>query len=850
MYEKWGFFIMKNKKAIIILSVLILFTLIGCVSANDINTTEVSTSDIDDVTSTNNVDLNDNKYTNDFDESSYSDNSEILSTSSDENLSLQDDFDNNNKEDVLGNSDYNSNKELLSSLNSEILTNNNDGDILGAEGSITVTSMTTTNVTFDYYVQILLSDPSKFRLVIYNDYLNDKAMVIRSTNYIKTGNNRYVFQGSATGYGTFTPGVKYTFRTTTDYDSLSASAEYTCPKATPTVSFTDSSITYGGINQIVSGTVKYGSTNVDSGSITIKYNGNTIGSGTVSNGVIDATITSSTFASPRTTSYDITVEYGGNSNYGTSSGTGKITVNKITPAISMGSQSVYYGQINMPTLSGTVYSTSGNYYSGTVDLYIDNNLVKSGISVSNDGSWSYTLNSLPNLNPGSYDVKIVYSGSSYVDGKTEIKSDIYTVLQNEPTLTVGTYSIYYGQLDTIMVSGSVVASNVANAFAGNINVTIGTESYNDITVNDDGSWSFTVSSTLFNPETYDIKMEYSGNDYCKNKTMASIGAYVVNQNDPDISAGQNIISYGQANNVIIDGTIRNSNIGNVYEGTANITIGSTTWNNIVVDSDGSWSLPGFNSTKYVPNTYNITVVYGGNNYVKSKSVQQAGTLTVNKGMLFVMATNTGNIDFGNSEIVSVTVMNYARIPIENISVKLTGDGIQDYLINTTNTEGKLTFTVSGLNRGQYNNWELEISGNEYYEDYLLAYPISTFYVQSPLNVLITAISPNNITFPEEIIVNGFTDADQIPHGNVSLTIGGKTYTGFFDSNGNFTASLIGVKPGTYNNVTAKYNPTVDEFYYRGVEGTVSLINICRRLYLNQSMLILILIRVMQLLLAG
>ena len=274
--------------------------------------------------------------------------------------------------------------------------------------------------------------------------------------------------------------------------------------------------------------------------------------------------------------------------------------------------------------------------------------------------------------------------------------------------------------------------------------------------------------------------------------------------------------------MIISGTIRNPNVSNVYGGAANITIGNTTWNDVVVNDDGSWTVPGFSSLLYTPGTYNIGVVYSGNDYTMAKTAENAGTLTVNKGMLFVMATNTGNIDFGDSEIVTVSVMNYARIPIENINVKLTGDGIQNYLTNTTDSEGKLSFTVLGLTRGQYSNWELEISGNEYYEDYLFAYPISTFYVQSPLNVLITAISPNNITFPEEIIVNGFTDADQIPQGNVSLTIGDKTYTGFFDSNGNFTASLIGVKPGTYNNITAKYNPTVDEFYYRGVEGTVSI----------------------------
>ena len=187
-----------------------------------------------------------------------------------------------------------------------------------------------------------------------------------------------------------------------------------------------------------------------------------------------------------------------------------------------------------------------------------------------------------------------------------------------------------------------------------------------------------------------------------------------------------------------------------------------------------------------------------------------------------MATSTGNIDLGNSEIVSVTVMNYARVPLENINVKLTGDGIEGYLTNSTGSDGKLSFSVKSLPRGQYSNWELEISGNDYYDDYPFQYPVNPFNVQSPLNIFITNLSPVNSTYPEEIIITGFTDADQIPQGNVSLISGGKIYTGFFDSNGNFTASLIGVKPGTYNNVTAKYNPTVDEFYYRGVESSVSI----------------------------
>ena len=125
-----------------------------------------------------------------------------------------------------------------------------------------------------------------------------------------------------------------------------------------------------------------------------------------------------------------------------------------------------------------------------------------------------------------------------------------------------------------------------------------------------------------------------------------------------------------------------------------------------------------------------------------------------------------------------------------------------------------------MERGKYDDWKVSVVGNDYYSGRDIN--VRTFYVQFPLNVIITNITPNNSIYPEELIITGFTDADQIPKGNVSLIIGDKTYTGFFDSNGNFSASLIGVKPGTYTNITAKYNPTADEFYYRGVEGTVSV----------------------------
>ena len=853
--------------------VLILFTLIGSVSANDVNTTdnEVTASQSIDLIdkSTNsddstilcsstdeNLTVQDNLDNDLIDKSTNSDDSTILCSSTDENLTVQDNLDNgfkkneltdfrgDNIDDTNNINSVSSKSEVLSVSDDNILSQEiiNYNDILGdTEGSTTIsatiTSSNTVSVTF---TNVFASVSTERRFYVeYNNELKIISDVTASPIQGTTAFELYVVSGSGTvtfSSNVFSAGNSYTLKfyavNAADGSYLSYSIRgktyhsgmnliLSPPKATPTVTVSTSSITYAALKQKVSGTVKSGSTNVNGGTVTIKYNGNSIGSGAVTNGNYDVSI-DSTFANPSDSGYSITAEYSGSTSYNTASKSSTLKVNKITPTISVVSQSVYYGQTDMPTLSGTVYSTSGNYYSGTVDLYINNQIVKSGITVSDDGKWSYTLTSLPNLNPGSYDVKVVYSGSTYASGKSETKSNIYTVLQSEPTITTGTYNVYYGQLDTITVSGSVVASNVANVYGGKINITIGTETYDDITVNDGGSWSLTVLSTQFNPNTYDIKMEYSGNNYCKNKTAISSGAYVVNQNNPEIRVNSQTISYGQSEDIIISGTIKDSRSANVYNGTANITIGDTTWNKIVVNNDGSWSLPSFNSTKYIPNTYNISVVYSGNNYTKFKTNDNAGTLTVSKGTLFPLVTNTGNIDLGNTEHVYVTVLNYAGNVLENISVILKGNGIENNITNTTDSDGKTIFSISGLTRGTYADWKLTIKGNDYYNDLPMQYPVSTFHVQSPLTVTITSIAPNNSIFPEELIVTGYTDADQIPTGNVSLIIGGKTYTGFFNSTGNFTASLIGVKPGTYSNITAKYNPTVDEFYYRGVEGTVSI----------------------------
>ena len=146
-----------------------LFLLIGCVSANDINTTEISAGDTDDATGAVNVDSTDENYNNNLiDESTDSYDSEILSVSSEENFTNENNLDNNLKDSEMLSSSFDVNftnennlnndlkKEIINnshngndgylSPKSEILGLTNDMDILSGSASVTIVEPTLTYI--------------------------------------------------------------------------------------------------------------------------------------------------------------------------------------------------------------------------------------------------------------------------------------------------------------------------------------------------------------------------------------------------------------------------------------------------------------------------------------------------------------------------------------------------------------------------------------------------------------------------------------------------------------------------------------------------------------------------------
>lgn len=281
------------------------------------------------------------------------------------------------------------------------------------------------------------------------------------------------------------------------------------------------------------------------------------------------------------------------------------------------------------------------------------------------------------------------------------------------------------------------------------------------------------------------------------------------------------INYNQTGDVVLNGKV--FKYSGAYYGNIDLYIGDElVGSDIPVSSDGSWTYT-LSSTRIMPNTnsYIVKVDYKGSDYSTANIMVFDDKYSVGKGIIVPSINPTGDIDIGDTEYVEVSIINAMGTGnIPGITVSLSGTGISGSLVNVSDSNGMVLFTVPNLPGGKYDDWKVSVTGNDYYNGRVMN--VKSFYVQSPLNVIITDISPNNSTYPDIITVTGYTDGDQgIPQGNVTLTLGGMNYTGFFDTNGNFTASLIGVKPGIYNNITAKYNPTVDE-YYRGVESTVSI----------------------------
>ena len=835
---------MKNKKTIIILSLTLLILMITAVSASEVNSTDtVSTNDDFEVSvcentagevsvaalpNTNSENTNNNNEINV---------EELNETSNiDDGLNISDESSTFNFELEQSNNVTDSNqdkRDLLGAANNLTDSNDNPNNNILKATLVSKTFSIKQGSSYFYYVEIEVSfyeegDIYYWDIMSIQEPFGDDWTGL----YIDYGSDTLCLtfnKITSTSYGSFSGADIDTINQVRFYSKSSNKYYYSEYDYLPgsevntTVSVTNPSVKYNSGEFSVSGTVTANGANINTGTVKVKI-GSVEKTATWSGNTWTASGFSST-AYGITSTQEISVSYGGVSgSYKSSTGTGTLTVSKNTPTISFDTfptNVIYNG--NTYTISGklNVNGNNINANSATVTLTVGSQTYTA--SVNSDGTWTKSGISSTAITPTSGTIKAKYNGNNYYTTSSEISSTL-NVAKNTPSITVNDISTVTYNGDSYSISGTAKAGQSNNALnSGTITLTTNTGATltGTNTIWDNGVWTVSgISSILLDPGTYTVTATYSNNNY---NSASGSNSLTVNPTQVIVNVNNNPnFNYNDKNNQIISGVLTGG-INGKYGGHVNITINNKlVKSNLAVNSDGSWSYTHTNTTEFAPRdvAYNIIVSYSGNLYNAPKI--GTGTYKVNKGLVQISVDSGGDIDIGENKTIKVTVKDYyTKEALNDMFVVLSGTSVPNgSIIQQTGSTGSTTFSISGLSRQYCSDWRVTINSNDLYASDWDDVP--AFNVQSPLNVFITSILPNNSTFPEEIIVTGFTDADQIPQGNVSLTIGDKTYTGFFNSTGNFTASLIGVKPGTYNNITAKYNPTEEEFYYRGVEGTVSI----------------------------
>ena len=906
---------MKNKKAIIILIVLILFTLISSVSANDINTTEVSAGDTGDVTGAVNVDLDEN-YDNDLmDESIDFDNSEILSAY-DVN-SLQNHLNNSLKEDVLNTPNGSDNNEVLSTSRpvsfrdvseyipqsyvildlsqtklsvtyynicgrdgaiiniygnvgsnsiSETCDNNNVRNynnyylysgsyeidllnILGPNQPVELTIQSSTGGSIDrynYIVFISTTTASAYFNVSTNDVTCVKGDRFRiSGTYsdlfsVYSSKSAYAFQGYTSDGGRknsgliFKDGVISSSVGTFSTESLNVGPNIwliefqtnwnwgvgffiiNVTKSTPTVSFNSNpTITYASSGTYsISGKVKSGSTNVNEGTVTLKQGNTNLGTAPVSDG--DWTVSNIPYDKFKPEYYSLTAEYSGGNTYNSATGSATLTVNKGTPTIAVTTSPTI-------TYAGDKYTVTGTCNVNGLNVTLkQDNIILGTASVSN-GAWTISDIDSTLVNPSSSTVTITATTTQTDYWNSKSATNNLKVNYITPSLSVESTSLYYGSINMPVIQGNVKSTN-GDYYQGNLDLYINNQLVkSDVSVNSDGGWTYTMtSSTDFIPGIYDVKFYYKGSIYASGQNETFNNKYVVLQNTPVLNSNTPSGLYGQSDLIRVYGSVTSTTAINVYNGLVNVTVGSKLLGlNVPVADNGTWSFT-VSPTEFDPGVYDIGLVYSGNSYTINQTAYFSNAYTITAGYILPTVDRDTYIDVGDIEHVYITVENYMGEYISGLTVNLTGTGIMGVLSNITDLEGKVIFTVPNLPRGEYNDWKVNIGGNTYYNG-ISNRVVRTFYVREPLSIIIDSISPNITTYPEEIIVIGHSDAtNPLPIGNVTLTLGVKTVNATFNSTGFFTASFTGVKPDNYTSIIAEYIPDSSEYFYRGVESTVSV----------------------------
>ncbi|WP_296888771.1 Ig-like domain repeat protein [uncultured Methanobrevibacter sp.] len=457
--------------------------------------------------------------------------------------------------------------------------------------------------------------------------------------------------------------------------------------------------------------------------------------------------------------YTALVSYSGDSNYTAANKTVSLEVPKII--ISLNDDNCMWNasqvSVNLSNATGTLtVEIAGKTY--TKEL--------------NNGSAVVDIN---NLNPGSYDLRIIYSGDN-----------VYTKAEKLVSLEIPKIKVAFDD-GTLTVNSTSVNVDLPFDATGNITVVVSAKSFiKELT---DGKATVNIDDLA--PGSYNATVTYSGDGKYESATKiinVNVAKVEVELNNNTLVVDSQNVSSGVSINLPEDAT-----------GTLTVTVDGKNYTETLTNGKATVNIP-----ELADGSHNITVTYSGDG--KYESITKTSVINVN-GTVVDNSTNTTGDNTTNTTVVKadpVLIVSAGDVSVGESAVVNVRTSVETgkFIVNVNDVDyelvisnGESSVNIPDLAVGIY-NVIARFAGDDKFNEATNSTSFSVLKVNVP-------VTNETITLPESDSAQYSISLPSDATGTLTVTVDGVPYTQSL-SNGKATVNIPELVEGSHN-ITVSYS---------------------------------------------
>ncbi len=536
------------------------------------------------------------------------------------------------------------------------------------------------------------------------------------------------------------------------------------------------------------------------GTVTFLDGSTTLGTGTLNGSGVTTFNTSALTVG----SHSITVDYGGDTNFTTSTSaivTQVVNQDATTSVVASSVNPSVFGQSVTFTATITANAPGSGTPIGTV-TFLDGSTTLGVATLNGSGVATLSTSALP---VGSHSITVVYGGDTdFVTSTSTIATQVVDQDATTAAVVSSANPSVFGQSVTFTATISANAPG-AGVLSGTVTFLDGSTTLGTGTLNSSGIATFSTSALTVG--SHSITASYGGDADFTTSTSSTLNQ-TVNQ-DATTSAvvpSANPSVFGQS--VTFTATITANAPGSgTPTGTMTFLDGSTTLGTGTLNGSG---VATFTTSSLSVGSHSITVVYGGDTDFTT-STSTAATQVVNQDATASVVVSSANPSvFGQSVTFTATITANAPGSGTPTGTVTFLDGSTTLGTGTLNGSGVATLALSGLNVGSHSI--TVVYGGD--PDYLTSTSAAlTQVVNQGTSTSVVVSSANasvfgqSVTFTATITVNA--PGSGTPTGTVTFLDGSTNLgIGTLDGSGLATFTTSGLAVGTHS-ITAVYGADID-----------------------------------------